>query len=57
MSQFHVVYGDYEAVYDFEGNRIAGKLPRKQNRLVEAWCELHVDELNAARRTWYKVKT
>jgi hypothetical protein len=26
---------------------IAGTLPRKQRRLVEAWAELHQDELPA----------
>jgi len=26
---------------------IAGGLPRKQARLVEAWAELHEDELDA----------
>jgi hypothetical protein len=27
---------------------LAGKLPRRQQRLVEAWTELHRDELMAA---------
>jgi hypothetical protein len=29
-----------------------GELPKKQCRLVEAWCELHTDELNAAWTAW-----
>jgi len=30
-----------------EGDMLAGELPRKQLRLVQAWIELHRDELMA----------
>lgn len=30
-----------------DGEILAGKLPRKQLRLVQAWIELHYDELMA----------
>jgi hypothetical protein len=30
-----------------QGETLAGKLPRKQLRLVQAWIELHRDELLA----------
>jgi hypothetical protein len=40
IPHFHAKYSEYESVYDFEGNLIAGELPKKQRRLVEAWCEL-----------------
>jgi hypothetical protein len=30
-----------------EGGLLAGELPRKQLRLVQAWIELHRDELMA----------
>jgi len=30
-----------------DGEILAGKLPRKQLRLVQAWIELHPDELLA----------
>ena len=49
---FHAKYAEHEGVYDFEGNIIAGDLPTKQRKLVEAWCVLHVDELNAAWTAW-----
>ena len=52
IPHFHAKYGGYEGVYDFEGNRIEGDLPRKQNKLVEAWVVLHQDELNAAWIAW-----
>jgi len=49
---FHAKYAEYEGVYDFEGNLITGDLPTKQRKLVEAWCVLHTDELNAAWIAW-----
>ena len=41
---FHAQYAEYEAVYDFEANLIDGNLPRKQQKLVEAWALLHSDD-------------
>lgn len=43
----HVLYGDEEACYNFDGELIEGNLPKKQKKLVEAWIEIHHDELNA----------
>ncbi len=44
---FHAYYGEHEASLDLAGEIIAGELPRRQLRLVQAWVELHADELNA----------
>jgi hypothetical protein len=44
---FHAYYGEHEASLDLAGEIIAGELPRRQLRLVQAWAELHVDELKA----------
>jgi len=45
---FHAYYTDQVAVYGLSPvELIAGGIPRKQARLVEAWGELHEDELNA----------
>jgi len=52
VPHFHAAYGEFEAVYDFEGNLLDGKLPKKQNKLVEAWALIHTDELNAAWKAW-----
>jgi|BioPla2DNA2_1021312.scaffolds.fasta_scaffold06429_6 hypothetical protein len=41
-------YGEYELSILFDGNIIAGNLPNKQRKLVEAWVALHEDELEAA---------
>jgi hypothetical protein len=44
----HVYYQDHTAVYDFiAGKYIKGKLPSKQNKLLSAWCEIHLDDLKA----------
>ena len=47
-AHFHAYYGDDVAIYALPSiELIAGSLPRRQQRLVEAWAELHVDELMA----------
>ena len=33
----HIRYNNYKAVYDFEGNLLAGNVPYKQQKMVEAW--------------------
>ncbi len=44
----HAFYGEDEAVYDIiSGETLTGELPRRQDRLVQAWIELHRDELRA----------
>jgi hypothetical protein len=43
---FHAYYQDEVAIYSIEPvELIAGSLPRRQHRLVEAWGELHQQEL------------
>jgi Domain of unknown function (DUF4160) len=43
---FHAYYQDDVAVYSFDPvELIAGSLPRRQRRFVEAWAELHEAEL------------
>jgi len=45
---FHAYYGDDVAIYALSPiELIAGSLPRRQQRFVEAWAELHEDELIA----------
>ena len=43
----HAEYAEYKAVYDFNGNRIKGKMPNKQEKMIIAWIAIHVEELNA----------
>ncbi len=43
---FHVYYQNYAAVFSIEPvELIGGSLPRRQQRLVEAWAEIHQGEL------------
>lgn len=45
---FHAYYQDSVGVYAIDTiELIAGELPRRQQRLVEAWAELHHEELLA----------
>ena len=45
---FHVYYQSYKASVDIRSCEIIeGNLPRRQQKLVLAWAELHKDELTA----------
>ena len=47
-SHFHAYYHEEVAIYGLDPvELIAGSLPRRQQRLVEAWAELHQEELLA----------
>ncbi len=45
---FHVYYGEYEASVGIDGELLAGSLPVKQLRLVQAWATIHEEELYQA---------
>jgi hypothetical protein len=48
VPHMHSRYGEFEASIGIEdGELLAGDLPRKQLRLIQAWIELHRDELMA----------
>jgi hypothetical protein len=45
-SHFHAYYQNQTAVYSIDQIEIiSGMLPKRQQRLVEAWAELHQAEL------------
>ena len=46
----HVKYNEYVMSITLDGKVLDGSLPKKQKKLVDAWIELHNDELKAA---WY----
>lgn len=47
-AHFHAYYQDDVAIYGIDpAELLAGELPRRQQRLVEAWAELHQAELLA----------
>ena len=47
MPHFHAFYGEEEAVFSFDGEIIAGKMPHKQAAYIKAWALLHEEELEA----------
>jgi hypothetical protein len=48
LPHIHANYAEYAAFFNIEdGEILASALPRKQLRLVQAWIELHRDELMA----------
>jgi Domain of unknown function (DUF4160) len=51
VPHFHGYYHDAVGIFSIDPIELmAGSLPRRQQRLVEAWAELHHDELVAAWR-------
>lgn len=44
---FHARYQDEQAIYDLEGNLLEGHMPKRQDRLISAWAEIHHDDLIA----------
>lgn len=47
VPHIHALYGDYEIVMTFDGEKLEGNFPKKQQKLLEAWIALHEDELKA----------
>ena len=48
LEHIHVQYNEYDAVYAIKNiSVLEGMLPPKQNKLVEAWMEIHQEELIA----------
>lgn len=46
---FHAQYAEHRAVFSIpEGELLAGYLPRRQRRLVQAWAALRESELEQA---------
>ena len=44
----HVYYQSHTAPFEIEsGEVLKGKLPKKQTRMVQAWTEIHREELLA----------
>nr|VFK54550.1 MAG: protein of unknown function (DUF4160) [Candidatus Kentron sp. TUN]VFK57138.1 MAG: protein of unknown function (DUF4160) [Candidatus Kentron sp. TUN]VFK57921.1 MAG: protein of unknown function (DUF4160) [Candidatus Kentron sp. TUN] len=48
LPHIHAKYAEFDTSISIDdGEILAGELPRKQLRLVQAWIELHRDELMA----------
>ena len=54
LPHFHAYYQSDVAVFSLDPIELmAGSLPRRQRRLVEAWAELHQEELVA---DWHRLQ-
>jgi hypothetical protein len=48
LPHIHVKYGEIEAVYEIpKGNLLEGLLPGNKEKLLQAWIEIHQEELMA----------
>lgn len=55
LPHFHAYYQNAAGVFSIEPvNLIGGELPRKEQRLVEAWAEMHGAELM---ENWERLQT
>jgi hypothetical protein len=58
VPHFHAYYHDEVGIFSIDPVEIiAGTLPRRQQRLVEAWAELHQNELLADWETLQQGRT
>lgn len=47
IPHIHVICGDDESVFSLEGDLIEGTISSSKRKLVEAWIEIHKEELMA----------
>lgn len=54
LPHLHAEYAEFDAVFDLEGNLVGGRVPNKQEKMIQAWIVIHQDELKAL---WKLVKS
>ena len=47
LPHIHIICGDDESVFSLEGEQIEGTISSSKKKLVEAWIEIHKEELMA----------
>ena len=47
LPHIHVICGDDESVFTLEGEQLEGNISVSKKKLVEAWIEIHKEELKA----------
>ena len=45
LPHIHVNYNEYRAIFDLNGNIIEGQSPKSQQKILQAWIEIHNREL------------
>lgn len=43
----HAIYQDYEIVIALNGEVLEGSIPKSKQKLIDAWMEIHREELEA----------
>lgn len=44
-AHFHAKYQEFRGQFTLDGDMINGDIPKKQQKFIAAWAELHKDEL------------
>ncbi len=47
VPHIHVICGDDESVFSLDGEQLEGTIQSSKKKLVEAWIEIHKEELKA----------
>ena len=47
VAHIHVICGDDESVFSLDGEQLEGTIQNSKKKLVEAWVEIHKEELAA----------
>ena len=47
VPHIHAKFNEFEASFGFDGQMLVGEMPPKQTKLIEAWIEIHLEELEA----------
>lgn len=45
LPHIHVNYNEYRSIFDLDGNIIEGYIPKSQQKILQAWIEIHNIEL------------
>lgn len=64
LPHLHAEYGDFDAAFDLNSNMISGKMPNKQQKMIQAWILIHQEELRALWKVvtnkmengWFKIE-
>ena len=47
VHNIHVICADKESVFSLDGKQLEGEIPINKKKLVEAWIEIHKEDLEA----------
>lgn len=47
VPHIHVICSDKESVFTLDGEQLEGEIPLNKKKLVEAWIEIHKEDLQA----------